>query len=191
MPRRRRRTRRRTKRSYRKRAPSPVRETQPFTASLQITPNSDTTPVVATKKIEFAGAGSNDLAIIGIRGSMQASIYHGSAGEHQELAIVICTPSREQGGEDIGTKLSTFDPFSTDVLEKPIERGFNIVRVHRLANAHPTGAPNMVYTFNRRFTRSFRRVMNASAPLYVAVYGLGKGNTAIVLDGGIKFVRND
>jgi len=183
-----RRSRTRTRRSNQ--LPAPREKRRPATGVLKLAPADST--VNNKVKIGFEDATpSQPLALTGANGSFQASIFHGKAGEDVELVVALLTaiPGNETSDSDFETAIGAFDPFDDDDRQAPpSSRGFNMVRLHRLANAHPDGAPNMVYSFNRRMKRRFRRILRDGNPAYFAVWAKGSGNISVAYDFAVKYV---
>jgi len=177
----------RTRSRTARQAPAPRARRQPALGVLKVAQSGSTTGSVSAD-INFEDA-SELIALTGANGSFQASIFHGAADQSLELIVALATPlsGAKAGLTDAETK--SFDPFDTSAWNDPAAvRGFNIVRLHRLANAHPVGAPNMVYSFNRSFKRRFRRIMDPNRSARLVIYARGNGNVSVAYDVGIRYV---
>lgn len=174
-------------------APKPIEQTAALTGVLKVAADgSGVKHNAVTIDIDPLTGAGQDIALVRANGSYQASVFHGASGEDMEMVLALCTPDRRAQTDFTDAQLAAFNPFEKpDPLADARARGFNIVRLHRLANAHPAGAANMVYTFNRRFTRRFRRVMNPNRSAALVVWVQGKGTLALAFDAGLRYVRND
>lgn len=189
MPYRRKRPTRRTRRYTRRKKLPAVRERRTaFTEILKLTP-AGTTTVSTTADVPSPQSDDDLVSIVGMNGMFQLGIFHGAADQDCEVMLCLATPLADADSGLSDAVVKAFDPFQESNWQQPaVIRGFNVVKLHRLANAHPAGAPNTLYTFNRRLTRRFKRVVNPNRQIMLAMYARGNANVKAVADGALKWV---
>jgi len=169
-------------------APKPRMKTLPVHGALTLAPSSATT-VAATQALKLNE--SNDCMVVGINGELDVGIFHGSADQSVEVVLAFCTPLKD-ATTDPKNAVEAFDPFDDANWQAPAAiRGFNVVHLHRLANSHPAGAANAVYTLRRRFKRRFKRFFQENRSGYLALWASGNANVRMTFNAGVKYVVND